>query len=367
VSGNSNTIEDAKEKPGSTEPRQFPYCITDYEIEVDHKGRKRPLGSGAWSNVYRATPRLPKPEGLAPSDLVPGVEMTPPVTPVHSRSTSLSKTQLPHVPSAYAIKEPLGRTAHRVLGDECRILSYLSRYTNAEKYIVPFYGQDTRTDALVLGLMNGTLEDWIQTSLNTLSEESRTAKLAAVFPTLASHLLAGFLWLSEKNCTHGDLKPANILVSSSAPTTIPHVVYTDFSSAVLSTDNPSKRPVGGATYDFLDPTLMTKASASNLPIPQTDLWSLAMTLLVLVLGASPYSRVASNEFMKKECIKQGTPLAYLSQGENGARNLKRMRALSKSLNFDVEKWFGMVFIKEMEKRVEGAEWWMEFDRGRGGV
>jgi serine/threonine protein kinase len=124
----------------------------------------------------------------------------------------------------------------------------------------------------------------------------------------------------------------------------------------------TQKPVGGATYDFLDPTLMTKASASNLPTPQTDIWSLAMTLLVFVIGVSPYSRVASNEFMKKECIKQGTPLAYMSQGENGMRNAKRMAALSKSLGFDVKAWFGMVLVKDGAKRVGVKEWRAELER-----
>ncbi|KAF2683128.1 kinase-like protein [Lentithecium fluviatile CBS 122367] len=360
---------DEKETPGSTEPRHFPYWTTDYEIEVDHKGRKRPLGCGAWSNVCRATPRPPKLEGLAPLNTVPGVDMTPPVTPVHSRNSSRSEAQVPQIPSAYAVKEPCGRTAQRVLGDECRILSYLSRYPDAEKYIVPFYGQDTRTDALVLGLMDGTLEDWIQKDLDSLSEESRAAKLAHVFPTLAAHLLDGFIWISEKHCTHGDLKPANILISStpssatSTSTSPPHAVYTDFSSAILSTSSTSSSPVGGATYDFLDPALMTKASASTLPTPQTDLWSLAVTLLVLAIGSSPYSRVTSNEFMKKECIKQGTPLAYMRQGENGTRNGKRMDALEGSLGFDVEEWLGLVLVKDVMKRAGVDKWRAELGSG----
>ena len=294
--------------------------------------------------------------------------MTPPVTPVRSRDTSLPKTDVPHMPSAYAIKEPSGRTAQRVLGGECRILSYLSRFPDAEKYIVPFYGQDMRTESLVLGLMDGTLEDWIQKEMNELSEESRATKLAEVFPILASQLLDGFLWITQKRCTHGDLKPANILVSSSptTPTSPPHAVFTDFSSSILTTSlDPSKKPVGGGTYDYLDPTLMTKASATTLPTPETDLWGLAITLLVVVLGASPYHRVASSEVMKREIIKQGDPLAWLGQGDNGGRNMLRLRALEKALAWDVTRWFTAVLVKDASGRVGAGEWRDQLEQGVG--
>lgn len=324
---------------------------------MDQKGRKKQLGSGAWSTVYRAAPRLPKLDGLSPPNAGPRAEMTPPVTPVHSRNSSLSKTQLPQVPAFYAIKEPTGRTAQRVLCEESRILSYLSRLPGADRYLVPFYGQDARNHALVLGLMDGTLEDWTQKALECLPEDDRAAKLAMTFPTLASHLLSGFIWMTEKHCTHGDLKPANILVSPAASCEIPHTFYTDFSSAIISFPGSTpQNPVGGATFDYLDPTLMTKTSASSLPTPVTDLWSLAMTLLVVVLGVSPYSRLATNAYMKKEYIKQGSPLTFLKQGENAARNVTRLKSLSARLGWNVETWLGAVLVKDATRRAGVLDW-----------
>lgn len=355
---------DAKEMPGSTAPRNFPHLLTDYEVEVDSRGKKKPLGSGAWSTVYRAAPRLPKLDCLSTPNAGPGPEMTPPVTPVHSRNSSLSKTQIPRIPTAYAVKEPTGRTAQRVLCGESRALSYLSRFPGADDFVVPFYGQDSRTHALVLGLMDGTLEDWTQKTLDCLSEDDRTAKLAVTFPTLASHLLSGFIWITEKHCIHGDLKPANILVSSTPPAATPHAVYTDFSSAILSlADSVQQSPIGGATFDYLDPNLMTKAAASSLPTPVTDLWSLAMTLLVVVLGVSPYSRLAANAYMKNEYIKQGSPLAFLKQGENALRNVTRLQGLSARLGWDVEAWLGAVLVKDARKRAEVVEWLQMLQRG----
>jgi serine/threonine protein kinase len=291
--------------------------------------------------------------------------MTPPVTPDHSRDVSLSRTQFPRIPSAYAIKEPSGRTAQRVLGDECRILSYLSRFPDAEKYIVPFFGQDMRTEALVLGLMDGTLEDWAQEDLNEPSEDQRTAKLAEVFPRLASQLLNGFIWMTSKNCTHGDIKPGNILITSSSGSA-PHAIFTDFSSSTLSTSpDPTKNPIGGATYDYLDPALMTKASAKTLPTPETDLWALAITLLFVVIGASPYTRVASSEVMKRDIIKQGNPLAWMAQGENGMRNMQRMGTLAARLSWDVTGWFKAALAKDASARVGFEEWRDQLERGVG--
>jgi hypothetical protein len=357
-----DSVVDEKEKPGSTEPRVFPHWETDYDVAVDLKGRKKPLGSGAWSKVYRASSILPKFD--APPNTQSGADMTPPLTPVHSRNTSLSKSPISSMPSAYAIKEPSGRTAKRVLGDECRVLSYLSRFADAEKYTVPFYGQDMRTEALVLGLMDSTLEDWIAKELNNLSEEDRAAKLAKVFPTLASQLLSGFIWMTSKHCTHGDLKPANILVSSSSPGESPYAVFTDFSSSVLSTDT-DKTPIGGATYDYLDPTLMTKAFASALPTPTSDLWALSITLLVIVIGTSPYNRVAPNEIMKRELSKQGDPLKWLAQGENGMMNRKRLDALGERLGWDIAAWFGLVLKRGLSERVGVEEWKAALEQGMG--
>jgi hypothetical protein len=359
-----NSVLVEKEKPGSTEPRVFPYWETDYDVAVHLKGRKKPLGSGAWSKVYRASSTLPKLDGPTPLSSNLGADMTPPLTPVHSRNTSLSKSPNSNTPSAYAIKEPSGRTAKRVLADECLVLSYLSRFGDAEKYIVPFYGQDMRTEALVLGLMDGTLEDWIAKELNDLPEEDRAAQLAKVFPALASQLVSGFTWMTSKHCTHGDLKPANILVSSLTPDESPHAVFTDFSSSVLSTDM-DKIPIGGATYDYLDPTLMTKASANALPTPTTDLWALAITLLFVVIGTSPYNRVAPNEIMKRELSKQGDPLKWLAQGENGTMNRKRLEALGKRLGWDVAAWFGLVLKKDLSERVGVEEWKAALEQGVG--
>ncbi|KAF2249741.1 hypothetical protein BU26DRAFT_518299 [Trematosphaeria pertusa] len=368
---------DESEKPGSTQPRKFPYWLSEYEIEVDEKGKKTCLGSGLWSDVYLAKPCLPNPVDQVPSIAAPGAEMTPPITPVHSRASSLSKEKLPQVPPAYAIKVSASRSAKQVLGEESRILSHIVRFPDAEQYVVSFYGQDTRTEALVLKAMDGTLEGWVQKELNALPEPARVNRLAEVFPVIAAHLLDGLAWIQDKGCTHADIKPSNILVSapssfpspSTSASPAPHTVYSDFSSALLpSLPSPSpssckpKTPLGGGTWDFLDPTLLSKSAAPISPSPETDLWSLAITLLSLVLGASPFDCAGANQYRRREFIKQGVPLSYAAYGDDGARNLNRMAALSRGIGLDVQKWFAGVLSREVGRRVGLAEWRAELER-----
>ncbi|KAL5434179.1 hypothetical protein PMIN07_012038 [Paraphaeosphaeria minitans] len=208
------------EKPGSHEPRQFPAWSSDYEFDMDAAGTQKVIGTGAWSTVYLASPAPSMLEELAISSSLASSGITPPLTPVRSRGSSMSKPY-PPMPSAYAIKVPCEKTAHRVLTEEGHILSYLSRFPSAEKYLVPYYGQDMRTDALVMGYMPSTLDSLITAELNTRNGPDRAALLADVFPYIACNLLDGLVWLQDKACVHGDIKPSNILIAINPSTRTP--------------------------------------------------------------------------------------------------------------------------------------------------
>ncbi|KAF2634186.1 kinase-like protein, partial [Massarina eburnea CBS 473.64] len=345
-----------KEKVSSDEVITFPYQVTDYAITTtNHKGSKKLLGSGVWSDVYHATPALPNPS----SRPGPVTEASPPVTP-HSRSSSTSTTaSLPAIPRAYAIKTPSSAAAHKVLREEARILSYLSRMPGNEKHMVPFYGQDPRTDALVLKCMDNTLDSWLTTTLNPLPEPVRATTLAQTFPALAKQLLDALSWLSRHGVVHADIKPANMLLVSDPGSSVPDLVLTDFSSAILtlptssssssssssSTASSPNKTQGGGTWDFLSPHFFHTATRNAAPTPSADLWATAMTLLVLVLGASPYDFLAAHLFRRRECVKQGDPMAYIAYGDFAARNRKRIGMLSAALGVDVEAWFGLVLGK----------------------
>jgi serine/threonine protein kinase len=343
---------------GSDTLIEFPYWDMDYEIvTVGAKGAKKLLGSGVFSDVYHAIPVFAI-QSSTQSEC----------SPLHSRSSSTSTSNLPSLPSAYAIKTPSTAAAHKVLAEEARILSFLTRFPNAEHHVVPFYGQDTRSGALVLKLMFGTLEDWTKQTLNSLPEPERATKLVLVFPSLVTQLLDSLTWLKSHGTVHADIKPANILVSSSSTSTpIPHAVFTDFSSGLLTNVAPSSTtpsaPIGGGTWDYLEPHFLYVATRNATPNSSADLWATALSLLTIVLGASPYDVFGSNMMQKRECIKQGNPIGALAYGDDAGKKMQRLKGLSSSLGFDAGKWFKRVLVKDQDVRAGVEEWKNEFAWG----
>ncbi|RMZ73854.1 serine threonine kinase [Pyrenophora seminiperda CCB06] len=351
---------DETPRPGSTELIAFPYHLTDYEICTDERGRRETIGEGAWSDVYLAKPCPPK-STETPRDR----EMSPPLTPLNTIESAKGLSMIPATPSLYAVKVPAMTSAKKVLSAEARILSYLSRYPNAQDHIIHFYGLDTRTGSLLLQAMDDTLEGWIQKQLNSLDAASRADKLAAVFPSIALSLITSLQWMQDKACTHADIKPSNMLVSYTATTTTttaPKILYTDFSSTLLTRPDAAASieseasPLGAGTWDYLDPCLLTSSYA--MPSAASDLWSLAITLLFLVLGSSPYDAFKGNKFQQREMIKSGAPLQCMGYDDQGITNVRRVQALSKALGCDLMKWFGRVLVKDVGKRV-GVEAWKE--------
>ncbi|KNG51667.1 serine threonine protein kinase [Stemphylium lycopersici] len=363
---------DSTPQPGSTELITFPHHLTDYQILVDDQGRNRAIGEGAWSNVYLASPCPPTSiTSRSPPQTACGPEMTPPLTPVRTLDAGLIK--LPVTPNLYAVKAPAMTSAKKVLNAEARILSYLSRFHSAETHIVSFYGLDTRTDSLLLRAMDSTLEGWMEKHLNALSEASRAEKLVAIFPGLALSLIDSLMWMQEKSCTHADIKPSNILVSTlseAGEDDVPVPVYSDFSSSLLTlpstTIESSASPLGAGTWDYLDPTLLSSSNTAP-PSAASDLWSLAITLLGLVLGASPYDAFRHNKFQQREMIKSGCPLQCMAYGDQGIRNMQRVKALERGLGFDIMGWFGKVLIKGQGGRVGVEVWKGELERAVGRV
>lgn len=126
------------------------------------------------------------------------------------------------------------------------------------------------------------------------------------------------------------------------------------------TSQPS--PLGGGTWDFLDPSLLSSSSPAELS-PATDLWALAITLLVVVLGKSPFEAFSANKYQRREMVKSGKPLQCVGFGDEGVENLGRVRALSGVLGWDVWGWFESVLGRGREGRV-GVEEWMEGVGGR---
>ncbi|CAI6342452.1 unnamed protein product [Periconia digitata] len=357
-------------QPEDTGTTVFPYWTTDYEIvTTGPKAIKKVLGSGVWSDVYHALPTPPSPSSsLLSSSKESETTSRPPTPPSSSSSTSQ------HLPSAYAIKSPSSQSARSVLAHEAHILSYLTRFPTSSSFIVPFYGHDPRSDALVLKLIGGgTLESWIETSLNALPEPERAVALAKQFPGLATQLLSALEWLRSVGCVHGDVKPGNILVDAPSPPTSssPSFLLTDFSSSTLtslptSTSSPAP-PLGGGTWDFLSPSLLAlpSSSSSHTASHDDDLWATALTLLITVVGISPFAFVGRNVFQRRECVRKGDPVGFVGFGDFGGRGVGRLRALGAALSeaqgkkVDIIQWFRRVLVRDDEKRVRGAGVWLE--------
>lgn len=117
--------------------------------------------------------------------------------------------------------------------------------------------------------------------------------------------------------------------------------------------------MGAGTWEFLDPSLLSSFSPAT-PCAATDLYSLAITLLFLILGTSPYEAFKHNKFQQREMIKSGDPLLCLQQYDQGIKNVQILKALSKDLGFNVTKWFAKVLVKNKEKRVGVQAWREEF-------
>lgn len=347
----------------------FDHEALEYVILVDEEDKKRPIGTGVWSDVYLAAPSIPKP-AEQPFLLPPSAAKSPPGSPIKSNDSAIELSSCPDVPPLYAIKAPASTSSRKVLKEEAKVLSYLSQFPDSTKHVVQFFGQDTRNDALVLKAMDGTLEDWIKKSLNNLPSDLRAAKLAAVFPTIALGLIDGLIWMQDKNCVHADIKPANVLTSNSTNPPCPEpalpeaIVYSDFSSTILTTPDLSVRnpsPLGAGTWDYLDPSLLSSLHPAE-PSSATDQWSLAITLLFLILGASPFDAFRGNKYQQREMIKSGSPLQCLAYDDAGIANLRRIKELEAALGFNLTKWFAKVLVKDVAKRVGLAEWRDELAR-----
>lgn len=343
----------------------FDYETLEYVILVDDEDKRRPIGSGVWSDVYLAAPSLPKPVDQSLL-MLPSAAKSPPLTPIKSNDSAIGLYAFPAVPPLYAIKAPASTSSRRVLREEAKILSYLSQFPDSDNHVVQFFGQDLRNEALVLKAMDGTLEDWIKNNLNNLNDELRATKLAAVFPRLALALIDSLMWMQDKNCIHADVKPSNVLTTKTPAdlTSVPATVYSDFSSTILvapEIEVHNASPLGAGTWDYLDPSLLSSNNAAK-PSAATDLWSLAITLLFLVIGASPFDAFRHNKFQQREMIKSGIPLSCLASDDLGIKNMRKMKDLSKALGLDLHKWFAKVLVKDISKRIDVAEWRDELAR-----
>ena len=312
----------------------FDFSKIDYEIE-----QAKLLGTGLWSRVYRVEPRAKSPRLQRPGPL------TPPATPYNSARAASTV-------SLFAVKVPVRLDAKAVLHQEAKTLTQLQRHVGCSQYIVPFLGLDARNGALVSeAVIGGSLED-LTNRLRHMTELSRHLELVSIFPGLANDLISGLEFIHSAGFIHADIKPANILLDISDHYSLPAPVirarYIDFSAA-FPASNPDACTNAGGTWAFMAPEQLRMQKDLNTPTFASDVWSLGITLLSVIVGGSPYLAASGgNAFREREAIKAADPLAFARMDPVAA---KRMAAVQ-----DFIDCCKLALRKDREKRSSAHAW-----------
>jgi serine/threonine protein kinase len=332
--------------------RVFPVEKSDYQVSNDEQ-----LGSGRWSTVYLATPLQAK----LKQDHSIGL-LTPPTTPTRSH---YSGSWLEATPEYYAVKVASNRSSIKVLKDEATILSHLSSLSWCKDHIVPFHGYDIRNDSIVFSALPASLEDLIIKELSYYDESSHVAKLSSIFPRIIRSLTTSLAWIHAASVIHADIKPANILLRPDVPFApgetildIPFTpVFADFTSSfrtdivIASTSS----AMGGGTYDFLAPELLTKPYPP--PAAASDVYALAITLLNLIIGTSPFSGARGNRYHLLEMAKSGKAIDFVLQDARSEIRLRETAdAIHRSTGLDIIKPLNLGLKKSPDERITAREW-----------
>lgn len=275
--------------------------------------------------------------------------LTPPATP--RRHVSLASSA-----AVFAVKMPSRKDAVVVLGHEARMLSHLGHFLGAAQYIVPFFGLDRRNEALVFeAVIGGSLAD-LCNRLQHMTELARHQEVVSVFPSLALDLISGLEFMHDAGIVHADIKPQNILLDVSDHYSLPAPVirarYIDFSAAFLSERGPVAN--AGGTWDYMAPEQMRSQKDLSRPTFASDIWSLGISLLTVIVLGSPYTATCGNNmFMLREAIKTGDPLSF---ARNDPKAKQRMDACQ--MYIDCCK---LALQKDRDRRVKAIAWrtWLE--------
>lgn len=291
VLGGENDVQAATEE----DPDILPYDFSRIDYELD---RARAIGQGLWSTVYYAQPVVKT--SSQPQQDVP----SPPLSPQWT-------VELPSV-SLYAIKIASRADAKHVFLREARTLTKIQRHSHADDHVVRFMGLDERVGWLVFeGVVGGSL-DSLPRRLKVMTELERHLELRNVFPKIAADLISGMDFIHSADVVHADIKPANILfdvAEHDQRSLIIRARYIDFSAAFTPGQDSSAN--AGGTWDYMAPEQLRIQKDLNTPTFASDIWSLGITLLSLIVGGSPYTAACGeNLFMLREAIKSGDPLGF---------------------------------------------------------
>ena len=126
-------------------------------------------------------------------------------------------------------------------------------------------------------------------------------KFLSRFPTFpfelarfyAGELVSILTYFHSQNVVHGNIKPSNILISSTL-----HLKITDFRN--INTDNSNKRKVSSLlSADYISPELLDEGE-SGVP---ADMWALGCIIYQMLVGSPPF--VSATQYTTFERIRGG--------------------------------------------------------------
>ncbi|KAK3678961.1 hypothetical protein LTR78_001414 [Recurvomyces mirabilis] len=330
-----NSCDSSKSSDSETANQIAEYDFSKLDYELD---RAKVIGTGLWSTVYladgKASPRLAT--GRSPP--------SPPTTPDTKRHLGPS--------SLFAVKTPARADAKDVFRQEAKVLTHLVEDLSASQFIVPFRGLDTRNCALVFDAVIGGSLETLNSRLQQMTEIGRHLELVNIFPGLADDLISGLEFMHRAGVVHADIKPANILLDISDHYSLPRPVirarYIDFSASFRIDSDDSTANAGG-TWDYMAPEQLRLQKELKVPTFASDIWSLGVTLLTLIVGGSPYTDACGNNpFMLREAIKTGDPLSFARMNPKARKRLAACQ--------DYIDCCRQALKKDRERRLTAAAW-----------
>ena len=195
-----------------------------------------------------------------------------------------------------AAKVPFNEQSRRTLEREAGVLTYLHSIPHSSQYIIPFYGKFSFDDtfALCFEICPQTMQEYITAQ----SGSPAPVVTLEIWKSWLSTLLSAVDFIHNSGVLHNDIKPHNILLTSSLR---PYLSDFAVSTSLYPLDLPSPPDIHilGTTV-FTAPELL---SAEDVPTtPESDIYSLGITMFVAATGIEPFgwTRSITQKIMLKK-------------------------------------------------------------------